>query len=120
MKTLKVGLVQQAITADVEANKKKLASNVRQLAQQGAQLVVLQELHNSLYFCQTEDTSLFDLAEPIPGPSTQFYGALAAELKIESAKEATVGTLESTAGRFTKFPCEFVVPPAPLELTALL
>ncbi|MBN2742790.1 MAG: carbon-nitrogen hydrolase [Marinilabiliaceae bacterium] len=82
MKTLKVGLVQQAITADVEANKKKLASNVRQLAQQGAQLVVLQELHNSLYFCQTEDTSLFDLAEPIPGPSTQFYGALAAELKI--------------------------------------
>jgi N-carbamoylputrescine amidase len=67
MKTIKIGLVQQAITPNIEANKAKLANNVRDLARQGAQLVVLQELHNSLYFCQTEDTNLFDLAEPIPG-----------------------------------------------------
>ena len=76
-RTLKVGIVQQCCTADVEANKQKLAAHIAQLAAQGAQLVVLQELHNSLYFCQAENTDHFDLAEPIPGPSTQFYGELA-------------------------------------------
>ena len=76
-RTLKVGIVQQCCTADVEANKQKLAAHIAQLAAQGAQLVVLQELHNSLYFCQVENTDHFDLAEPIPGPSTQFYGELA-------------------------------------------
>lgn len=75
-------MVQQSITSNVEANKAKLADNVRELAKKGAQLVVLQELHNSLYFCQTEDTNLFDLAEPIPGPSTDFYGKLAAETGV--------------------------------------
>ena len=74
---LKTGLIQQANCADVEANKAKLASNIAFCASQGAKLIVLQELHNSLYFCQTEDTSLFDLAETIPGPSTEFYGHVA-------------------------------------------
>ncbi len=75
--TLKIGLVQQTCCADVEANKQKLAANIADVAQRGAELVVLQELHNSLYFCQTENTELFDLAEPIPGPSTDFYGEIA-------------------------------------------
>ena len=79
---MKVGIIQQTCSADIENNKYKLACNIRTAAQQGAQLVVLQELHNSLYFCQTEDVSFCNLAEPIPGPSTQFYGALAAELGI--------------------------------------
>lgn len=74
---LKVGIIQQSCTTDVEANKQKLAAHIAQVAEQGAQLVVLQELHNSLYFCQVESTSNFDLAEPIPGPSTDFYGELA-------------------------------------------
>ena len=55
----------------------KLACNIEDVCKKGAQLVVLQELHNSLYFCQVEDTSLFDLAEPIPGPSTDFYAQIA-------------------------------------------
>ncbi len=79
---LKIGIVQQRCTADVEQNKLNLARRIRQAAAQGAKLVVLQELHNSLYFCQTENTDLFDLAEPIPGPSTEFFGKLAAELEI--------------------------------------
>lgn len=79
---VKIGIIQQTCSADVEANKAKLASNIRKAASDGAELVVLQELHNSLYFCQTENTSLFDLAEPIPGPSTEFYGKLASELNI--------------------------------------
>ena len=76
-KTLKVGIVQQACTADVEANKQNLKRNIADVAAQGAELVVLQELHNSLYFCQVESTNNFDLAEPIPGPSTDFYGQIA-------------------------------------------
>ena len=79
---MKVGLVQQANTADRAANIEKLQRHIRQAAAEGAELVVLQELHNGLYFCQTEDTSLFDQAEPIPGPSTQLFGALAKELGI--------------------------------------
>ena len=79
---MKIGIIQQTCSADVEANKAKLASNIRKAASDGAELVVLQELHNSLYFCQTENTSLFDLAEPIPGPSTEFYGKFASELNI--------------------------------------
>ena len=79
---MKVGLVQQANTADRVANIEKLQRHIRQAAAEGAELVVLQELHNGLYFCQTEDTSLFDQAEPIPGPSTELFGALAKELGI--------------------------------------
>lgn len=81
-KILKVGMVQQSCGTDIAANIEKLKGNIRECARLGAQLVVLQELHNSVYFCQTEDASLCDLAEPIPGPSTETYGALAKELGI--------------------------------------
>lgn len=79
---MKVGLVQQANTADRAANIEKLQRHIRQAAAEGAELVVLQELHNGLYFCQTEDTNVFDQAEPIPGPSTELFGALAKELGV--------------------------------------
>ena len=79
---MKVGLIQQKNTADRAANIEKLKVNIREAAREGAELVVLQELHNGLYFCQTEDTSMFDLAETIPGPSTDTFGALAKELGI--------------------------------------
>ncbi len=79
---MRVGIIQQNNTADVAANIAKLQKSIRACADQGAELVVLQELHNSLYFCQTEDTNLFNLAETIPGPSTESFGALAKELNI--------------------------------------
>ncbi len=79
---LKVGLVQQSCTADTAANLAKSIAGIRQAAAAGAQLVVLQELHRGLYFCQQEDVDQFDLAEPIPGPSTQTLGALAKELNL--------------------------------------
>ncbi|WP_321480306.1 carbon-nitrogen hydrolase [uncultured Bacteroides sp.] len=82
MKKIKAGLIQQANVADLNINLANLAKNIEICAAQGTQLVVLQELHNSLYFCQTEDTHLFDLAESIPGPSTEFYSKLAATNKI--------------------------------------
>ena len=78
MRKIKVGLIQQANTPDRRTNMLNLAERIAACAAHGAQLVVLQELHNTLYFCQTEDTRLFDLAEPIPGPSTGFYSELAA------------------------------------------
>lgn len=81
-KRLKIGLVQQSNGADTAENKAKLKRNIEWCASQGAELVVLQELHNSLYFCQTENTDLFDLAETIPGESTYFYGAIAQENSI--------------------------------------
>lgn len=74
---MKIGIVQQHNTADIQDNMRRLAHGVELLAKDGAELIVLQELHNSLYFCQTEDVKNFDLAEPIPGPSTQFYSELA-------------------------------------------
>ena len=79
---MKVGLIQQANTCDRLDNIKKLKNNIRLCAEEGAELVVLQELHNGLYFCQTEDTQVFDQAETIPGPSTEEFGALAKELGI--------------------------------------
>ncbi len=82
MSTLRIALIQQSSSSDLESNKSKLADSIVSCAKKGAQLIVLQELHNSLYFCQTEDTSLFDLAEPIPGPSTDYYGNLAREHRI--------------------------------------
>lgn len=81
-KIIKIGLIQQSCTADIQANKEKLSKNIGEVAKNGAQLVVLQELHNSLYFCQVESTDNFDLAEPIPGPSTDFYSQLAAKYHI--------------------------------------
>ncbi len=77
MRELKIGFVQQHNTADTKDNICRLADGIADLARRGAQLVVLQELHNSLYFCQVEDVGNFDLAEPIPGPSTELYGELA-------------------------------------------
>ncbi len=82
MNSLKVGIIQLAIGADIEQNKNKLAAAIRKTATEGAQLVVLQELHNSPYFCQVETPDNFSYAEPIPGPSTDFYGKIAAECKI--------------------------------------
>ena len=81
-KKIKVGLIQQSNTNDIHANMQQLKANIEDCASKGAQLVVLQELHNSLYFCQTEDTRLFDLAESIPGPSTRFFGDIALSLGI--------------------------------------
>ena len=79
---MKVGLVQQKNTADIPANIQKLQDNIRKAAAMGAELVVLQELHNGLYFCQTENTEIFNQAESIPGPSTETFGKLAKELGI--------------------------------------
>jgi N-carbamoylputrescine amidase len=79
---VRVGIIQQGNVGDIDSNRKKLAASIRQVARDGAELVVLQELHNSLYFCQVETPDNFDLAEPIPGASTEFYGALAKELSI--------------------------------------
>lgn len=82
MKKLKVGLVQQTCGPDIGQNISKLKAGIRVCAAGGAELVVLQELHNSTYFCQTEEAALCRLAEPIPGPSTETFGALAAQLGV--------------------------------------
>ncbi|WP_016777809.1 carbon-nitrogen hydrolase [Anaerophaga thermohalophila] len=79
---LRTGIIQQSNTGNIQDNIERLEKSIRQLAKKGAQIVVLQELHNSLYFCQTEETGLFDLAEPVPGPSTERFGQLANELNI--------------------------------------
>lgn len=82
MKELKVGFLQQHNTADIVKNIERLCDGIRDLASRGAELIVLQELHNSLYFCQVENVDNFNLAESIPGPSTQIYGLLAKELGV--------------------------------------
>ena len=79
---MKIGFLQQHNTAETVKNIERLCDGIRDLARQGAELIVLQELHNSLYFCQVEDVDNFDLAEPIPGPSTDLYGQLAKECGI--------------------------------------
>ena len=82
MKTIKIGILQQHNVADRTDNMMRLAKGIEDLAKRGAELIVLQELHNSLYFCQVEDVNNFDLAEPIPGPSTGFYGELARQFGV--------------------------------------
>ena len=77
MRELKIGLIQQHNTGSMTDNMRRLADGIAELSARGAQLIVLQELHNGLYFCQVEDVNNFDLAEPIPGHSTEFYGELA-------------------------------------------
>lgn len=79
---LRIGIIQQHNIPDISDNLSRLAAGIRELSRKGAQLIVLQELHNSLYFCQTEDVSKFDLAEPIPGPSTRFFADLARECGV--------------------------------------
>jgi len=82
MSELKIGLVQQSCTTDREDNVAKSMGGIRACAAQGAELVVLQELHTGIYFCQAEEVEQFNLAEPIPGPSTEAFGALAKELNV--------------------------------------
>lgn len=82
MRELKIGIIQQHNIADTNDNMHRLSENIERLAKQGAQLIVLQELHNSLYFCQVEDVNNFDLAESIPGNSTDFYGKLAKDNNV--------------------------------------
>jgi len=79
---IKVGFIQQHNTNDINDNMQRLKKGIEQLAKQGAQLIVLQELHNSLYFCQIETVNNFDLAEPIPGPSTAFFSEIAASNNV--------------------------------------
>jgi N-carbamoylputrescine amidase len=79
---MKVGIIQQANTADIQGNVSRLQTAIRALARQGAELIVMQELHNGLYFCQTEDPDVFEQAETIPGPSTDLFGTLANELGV--------------------------------------
>ncbi|WP_295432481.1 carbon-nitrogen hydrolase [uncultured Prevotella sp.] len=82
MLTMKTGIIQQHNTADRKYNIQRLAEGIKALASEGAELIILQELHNSLYFCQVENVNNFDLAEPIPGPSTDFFGKLAKEYGV--------------------------------------
>lgn len=82
MNTLNVGIVQQQNGTNISENIDKLSESIALLAAKGAQLIVLQELHNSVYFCQSEDTTYFDLAEPIPGPSTKLFGLLAKKYNV--------------------------------------
>lgn len=79
---MKTGIIQQHNTADRKYNIQRLAEGIKALASEGAELIILQELHNSLYFCQVENVNNFDLAEPIPGPSTDFFGKLAKEYGV--------------------------------------
>ena len=79
---MRTALIQQHNTSDLRDNRLRLGEKIRSAAADGAELIVLQELHDGLYFCQTEDVDLFDLAEPIPGPATDFYGQLAQELGV--------------------------------------
>lgn len=82
MSQLRIGILQQKKTADIIENMKAIEENVIDLARRGAELIILSELHNSLYFCQVEDVNNFDLAETIPGPSTDFFGELARRLGV--------------------------------------
>jgi len=79
---MKIGIIQQSNTANRVENISKLEHNIRTCAAKGAELIVMQELHNGLYFCQTEDPAVFELAETIPGPSTESFGKLAKELGV--------------------------------------
>lgn len=98
---MKTAIIQQSNTTKIENNIARIVENIALCAQQGAQLVVLQELHNSLYFCQVEDVNNFDLAEPIPGPSTMFYGELAKKHNIVLVtslfEKRTAGLYHNTA-----------------------
>lgn len=103
---MKVALIQKSRTSDLKNNILALADAIKDAAQKGAELVVLQELHNSLYFCQVEDVNNFDLAEPIPGPSTEFYGAVAKEcgvvLVTSLFERRSAGLYHNTAVVFEK------------------
>lgn len=99
--SIKVGLVQQSVGTEIANNTQKLVANIRDCAQRGAKLVVLQELHNTPYFCQVEDVANYDLAEPIPGQSTVLYSSVAKELEIVLVtslfEKRAVGVYHNTA-----------------------
>lgn len=101
MRELKIGFLQQHNVADRMDNMKRLAEGIADLAKRGAELIVLQELHNGLYFCQTEEVENFDQAESIPGPSTAFYGELAKQLGVVIVtslfEKRTTGLYHNTA-----------------------
>ncbi|WP_305881957.1 carbon-nitrogen hydrolase [Gilvimarinus sp. DA14] len=101
MSQLNVGIVQHSCSADLQANLEKSLSGIRRAAADGAELVVLQELHRGLYFCQREDVAEFDQAETIPGPSTDSLGGLARELGIVIVaslfEKRTTGLYHNTA-----------------------
>lgn len=103
---MKIGFLQQHNTADTVKNIERLCDGIRDLTRRGAELIVLQELHNSLYFCQVEDVNNFDLAEPIPGPSTNIYGRLAKEcgvvLVTSLFERRSAGLYHNTAVVFEK------------------
>jgi N-carbamoylputrescine amidase len=106
-KSLKVGVVQQSVESnDKQINWQKSATQIKKLAEQGCECVLLQELHSTLYFCQTEDTQVFDLAEPIPGNATAFFGELAASLNIVLVtslfEKRTTGLYHNTAVVFDR------------------
>lgn len=103
---LKVALIQQSNTSELADNRRNLVANISQSAREGAELIVLQELHDTHYFCQAEDPLNFDLADPIPGETTGFYGKLAQELKIVLVtsiyEKRAVGLYHNTAVVFEK------------------
>ena len=105
-KKIRVGIVQQANTDNIKENMQRLKAGIESCARQGAQLVVLQELHNTLYFCQTENTACFDMAESIPGASTDFYGDIARAagvvLVTSLFERRTAGVYHNTAVVFER------------------
>lgn len=98
---MKIGIIQQHNTADADNNKCRIKAKIESLAAQGAELIVLQELHNGLYFCQTEDVAKFDMAETIPGTSTEFYGEIARQNNVVIVtslfEKRTTGLYHNTA-----------------------
>jgi len=106
MNSIKAGLIQMACTSDKAENIRRSSEEIRKCALAGAELVVLQELHSSLYFCQTEDTNMFDLAEPIPGPSTDVFSQIAKEngivLVTSLFEKRAAGLYHNTAVVFEK------------------
>ena len=98
---IRIGMLQQHNVADSKENIRRLTESIEDLAKRGAQLIVLQELHNSLYFCQTENVDNFDIAEPVPGPSTRLYGELAKRLGVVIVtslfEKRTAGLYHNTA-----------------------
>lgn len=98
---IKIGIIQQACTASIEDNRARIQAKILNLAQQGADLIALQELHDSLYFCQTEDPTNFDLAQPIPGQASEFYSDIAKEANViivaSLFEKRTIGLYHNTA-----------------------
>lgn len=103
---MKTGIIQLHCTQEVSTNRKRLAESIARVAEMGAELVVLQELHDSLYFCQVESTDNFQLAVTIPGPTTDFYAALARKHRVVLVtslfEKRTAGLYHNTAVVFEK------------------